>query len=105
MNYNPNPKADFAASADNVKNHHALVENSILRRHLEVALAEMQHRSANGTNPENFNSCAASHLRMLGAKDFLAIFMNLAEIETPTVRRDDSNLPGNVRSLVQPKKN
>lgn len=104
MNYFTTPKADFIASADNVKNHHVVVENPIVRRGIEIALAEMQRRSAAGTDPANFNACAASHLRMLGAHDFVEIFLNLGETMQPGVRTDTNNLPGNVRPMPQPNK-
>lgn len=96
MNYYPYPKSEFIQDPNAVKNHHALVENLTLRRHIEIALLEMQRRSAAGTTPSNFNECAASHLRMLGAQDFVAILLNLAETEAQATRSDNTNLPGNV---------
>ena len=99
MNYNPSTKSEFLKYHIAVKNHHELVENPVLRRHIEFALSEMQRRAAQGTPPGEFNACAAAHLRMLGAQDFLDIFLNLAEASTPTTKTDTSNLPGNVSTM------
>jgi len=105
MNYFATPKADFIASAENVKNHHVVVENPFVRKGIEVALAEMQRRAAAGTKPGDFNDCAASHLRMLGAHDFIEIFLNLGEQMQPGVRTDTTNLPGNIKVMPSAKKN
>lgn len=105
MNYNLQPKDEFQSSPDNIKNHHVVVENPAVRRGIEVALAQMQHSAAAATDPANFNACAASHLRMLGAKDFIAIFLNLAEAYAPAAKIDTTNLSGNIRQLPQVKKN
>jgi hypothetical protein len=99
MNYAPTPKAEFLKEAKNIEAHHVVVENPAVRKGLEIALAEMQHQAANGTDPANFNACAAAHLRMLGAKDFLSIFYNLAETFTPATKSDTTNLPSNVRQM------
>lgn len=98
MNYNTTPKADFLKDPVAVANHHKLVENLTLRKHMEIALLEMQRRAAAGTDTTNFNFCAASHLRILGAHDFIEVFLNLAETMAPGVRTDTTNLPGNVPS-------
>ena len=103
MNYNPTPKAEFLKDAVAVKRHHELVENDGLRLGIAVALQEMQRRAAAGTDTTNFNFCAASHLRMLGAQDFIEIFLNLGEQMQPGVRTDTTNLPGNVAAM--PRKN
>lgn len=96
MNYNTTPKADFLKDSAAVANHHKLVENLTLRKHMEIALLEMQRRAAAGTDTTNLNFCAASHLRLLGAQDFIEIFLNLAETMAPGVKTDTTNLPGNI---------
>jgi hypothetical protein len=103
MNYFPTPKAEFIKDPANIANHHKLVESPTLRKHFEVALLEMQRRAAAGTDTTNFNFCAASHLRLLGAQDYLEIFLNLAEQMQPGVKTDNVNLPGNITAL--PRKN
>jgi hypothetical protein len=103
MNYNPTPKSEFLKDPQNIKRHHAFVEDSYLRKSMEVALMEMQRRAAAGTDTTNFNFCAASHLRLLGAQDYLEIFLNLAEQMQPGVKTDNVNLPGNITAL--PRKN
>lgn len=99
MNYNPSPKAEFLKSEDNCKAHRQMVENESLRHSLEVALFEMQRRAAQYTESTNFNACAASHLRLLGAHDFIDIFLNLAEQPVAAQRTNADNLPGNVTTL------
>ena len=98
MNYNPTPQSVFLRDPELIKIHHALVEREDLRSCLNIALLEMQRRSANGTDPANFNACAASHLRILGAQDFISIFLNLAEQMQPASKTDTTNLPSNTPS-------
>lgn len=94
--YNPTPKAEFLISADNLKRHHMLVENPILRDHLEVALAEYTRRqSAMDLGPD---SGAARFLRIQGAHELLDVFLNLAESPTPPSARSDFNLPHNQKT-------
>jgi hypothetical protein len=95
MNYNPSPKSQILENADAIKSHHVLVEDNILRAHFTMTLAEMQRRAAL-TDPANFNACAAAHLRMLGAQEFVDTFMNLAEAAELVTRTDKTNLAGNV---------
>ena len=104
MNYNLQPKEEFQQNAENVKTHHVVVENPAVRKGIEVALAQMQHACVASTDPANFNACAASHLRMLGAKDFIAIFLNLGETFVPAAKADTTNLPSNVRAMPQANK-
>lgn len=96
MNYNPSAKSEFIKNSQLVKNHHELVEDPRLRISLEAAMQEMQRRAAQNTEPSNFNACAASHLRLLGAQDFLDIFLNLAETPAASTRTDTANLASNV---------
>lgn len=103
MNYNPTPRTELLKNTDLVQQHHVLVENEILRTHLRLALQEMQVRATSNTPADNFNACAAAHLRMLGAQDFLDIFLNMAETETTAPRKDVGNLPGNVATLPRQK--
>jgi hypothetical protein len=104
MNYNPSPKSELATDKIAIQLHHALVEDQTLRKHFALTLAELHRRAAQHTNPGNFNECAASHLRLLGAQDFVDTFLNLAEATpVPDPRKDGENLPGNVASL--PRKN
>lgn len=101
MNYATTPKQDYLSTPDIATAHHKIVEDPAVRAALSAALAEMQHRAVSSTPADNFNACAASHLRMLGAKDLIAIFLNLCETETPAARVDGNNLPGNVRQMPQ----
>lgn len=103
MNHNPTPKAEALKDPLFVQNHHRLVEDPMMQRHINVALLEMQRRAAAGTDTTNLNFCAASHLRLLGAQDFIEIFLNLAEQMQPGVRTDTTNLPGNISKLPSQK--
>ena len=97
-NYNPSPKADFQSDPKNVENHRAVVTNPVVRKGLEVALAQMQRQIADSAPPE-MGACAAAHLRCLGAHDLLAIFYGLADASMPTVvRADRDNLAGNKKN-------
>jgi hypothetical protein len=99
MNYNPTPKSEFVKSPENIKAHHALLEDAVLRKHLEVALSELGRRIADNSPPE-MGACAAAHLRMLGAHDFVEIFLNLGETVVLQVKGDNLNLPSNVKSMT-----
>jgi hypothetical protein len=103
MQRNPSPRSEFLSSADAVKAHHELIESPALAVALEVTMSEMQRRAAVGTDATNFNQCAASHLRMLGAQEFMDVLLNLAETEVAKPRQDNSNLPGNVATLPRGK--
>lgn len=96
MNKNPSPKSEFLKDSVKVKNHSLLVDNPVLQDSIAIALSEMQRRAAQNTPPENFNACAASHLRLLGAQDFLDILLNLAESTPASTRTDTANLASNV---------
>lgn len=99
MNYNPTPKSEFLKDAGLVNAHHDMVTSNLFRNSMNVALMEMQRRAAAGTDTTNFNFCAASHLRLLGAQDFIEIFLNLGEQMQPAARTDTANLPGNVSQM------
>lgn len=99
MNWNPLPKSEFMKDPELVKVHRSLVENPHLRRSLEVSLLEMSRLICDRAPADNMGACASAHLRMLGAQDFLSIFLNLAEAPAAEPRRDNANLPGNVASL------
>lgn len=99
MNYNPSPKSEFMKDAEAVKAHHILVENDHLRKSLDVSLRHMSRLICNNAPADNMGACASAHLRMLGAQDFLSIFLNLAEADAPEARKDTANLPSNVSTL------
>lgn len=103
MNYNPTPRNELMKSPEAISSHHVLVENEVLRHHLRVSLQEMQMRASANTDASNLQLCAAAHLRMLGAQDFVEIFLNLVEAPAVEAKKDSTNLPENVRSM--PRKN
>ena len=97
MNPNPSPKAAFLADPEMVSNHRAIVSNEVIRRSFDVALMEMSRRLANSTKPDEMVHCASAHLRMLGAQDFVEVFMNLAENPIATTRAETGNLSTNTK--------
>jgi len=105
MNHNPSPKTELLKSPEVVKRHAAFASDDWLRAHLKIALQEMQYRASAGTDPQNFNMCAASLLRLMGAQEFVETFLNLAEAPTVAAKSDSTNLPGNVTSLNAGRKN
>lgn len=94
MNYNPTPKSQFAGVPENVKKHHALVQDDRLRYAMDCALADY-NRQLCSMNATDLGSCASLHLRMKGAQELAEIFFNLAEV--PAIPKLDvvGNLPGN----------
>ena len=102
MNYNPIPKSEFIKNSAAAKAHSVMAASETLQTGVSVALLEMSRRLCNANPADNMGACAAGHLRMLGAQDFLEIFLNLAEVQQPAKKTDSTNLPSNVRSLTQP---
>lgn len=98
MNYNPTPKAEFLLDPKSVQDHHVLVMNEILRKHLNVALLEYQRRQS-ALNAVDLGSCASCYLREKGATEFVALFLNLAETVDLPITSDTLNLPSNVKPL------
>lgn len=103
MNYNPSHRVELCQSSEAVTAHHVLVENEILRRHLNVALLEYQQRLYRLTKPD-LGSCASCQLKMDGVQEFLELFYNLCETSQASPRTDSTNLPGNVKPMA-PKRN
>lgn len=95
MNRNPSPKSEFLKNTDAVKGHARLLDDPYFITSLDTALAEMQRQVSMNCPYDNFNACAAGHLRMLGAQDLVHILLNLAETSTPDTPRAVGNLPLN----------
>lgn len=98
MNKNPSPKSEFLKNTDAVNGHSRLMDDPYFLNSLDTSLAEMQRQVSMNCPADNFNACAAGHLRMLGAQDYIHILKNLGEATPATVARDTSNLPGNLPS-------
>jgi hypothetical protein len=103
MQFNPAPKTEFQSTPKNLEDHHVIVQNPAVRKGVEVALAQMQRMIADTTQPD-MGACAAAHLRVLGAHDFIQTFYQLAEMPDLSVKAPVGNLPGNIRNLNQPSK-
>ena len=88
---NPSPKQRFIESKDLVSKHRDLVASSQFQMAADLALLEYQ-RQLSMTPFDNYNACAAAHMRMTGAQEFLQQFRNLAETVVPPKREVGGNL-------------
>lgn len=95
MNFNPSPKSVLQNDPNLVKIHRALVEREDLHKSINVALLQIS-REICELAPTDMGSCAAAHLRMLGAQEFVKVFLNLAETPMASIRTESGNLPSNV---------
>lgn len=75
---NPSPKQKFQQTPANIHAHRELMQNDDFERGVEAALLEYQSLLSR-TDPFNFNQCAAAHLRIQGAQEFLHQLRHLAE--------------------------
>src|SRR5512143_438673 len=88
---NPSPKARFLDAPLHITKHRDMLQLPEFDRAITFALLEYQATLSKG--PLDFNSCAAAHLRIQGAQEFIHILRNLAEAPTPlTGARTDGNL-------------
>lgn len=97
-NYCPTPREEFIKHNDHVAAHHTVVENAHVRRSIEVALSEYALRQTR-LSATDLGGCAACHLRLQGAHEFIRLFYNLCETEQVTPRTDTTNLPSNVKPV------
>lgn len=88
---NPSPAAVFRCSARAVKDHHSMVETNTFEDAIRFALLEYQHKLS-AVQMDNFNQCAAHHLKITGAQEFVRILRNLADTETPPPAQSTGNL-------------
>ena len=85
----PNPRAQFQSSGDNVSKHRDMIGSPVFERALHFALLQYQADLCQDDN--NLNECAARHLRIRGAMEFVRVLRLLAETPTiPTVKRQDN---------------
>lgn len=88
---NPSPKARFLDAPLHITKHRDMLQLPEFDRAITFALLEFQAILSKG--PLDFNTCAASHLRIQGAQEFIGILRNLAEAPTTlAVERRDGNL-------------
>src|SRR6266446_9571429 len=91
LNPNPTPKGEFVSSADNLKAHHALIEQPAFERAIITALAEFTRQAAMST-PGDATPAAAQMFRIQGAHAFVDVLMHLAETPTNIVQVPRGNL-------------
>lgn len=94
---NPTPKARFLANKTETQAHQNLMTRADFQHSIDVALMEYQHRLSFQTPDKEFNACAASHLKMLGAIQFVDTLKRLSQVETPAPVRQSDNLDHNVK--------
>lgn len=83
---NPSPKARFLANKTAVQAHNSFTKNEHFQQSLDFTLLEYQARLAKQSQEGNFNSHAASDLKMRGAMEFIQVFKELGfEIMQPTI--------------------
>ena len=99
-NYNPTPKEVFCSKPQNVTEHHVLVENDIIRRSLDAAMAQYTRVQASQQVADLGSGCMA-FMRLQGAQEFVHLFYNLCETQQVSQGRDDFNLPSNVKAMPQ----
>ena len=100
MNYNPKPRDVFKQDSTQVADHHVLVENPILRRSVDTALADYARRCAS-SQAADLGTAAGWFLKIQGAHDLVETLYNLAESEAAPSPVDNLNLSGNTRTLVK----
>jgi hypothetical protein len=88
---NPSPKQRFIGIKDLVSKHRDLVASEQFQLAADFALLEYQ-RALSMTSFDNYNACAAAHMRMTGALEFLQQFRNLGETVAPIKRDPAGNL-------------
>jgi len=78
---NPTPKSRFTAAEQNIKDHHALLENPAFQKAEDFALLSYQRSLAKtvGTDPNPQVAAVVAGLKLTGVQEFLAEFHNLAE--------------------------
>lgn len=94
---NPSPKARFLTSKTETQAHRSLMQRADLQRSLDVALMEYQGQLAVRTADKEFNHCAAAHLKMVGALEFINTLKNLDVVSVSTTTRPNDNLDHGVR--------
>lgn len=78
----PSPKQRFQESQQNVSHHRELIQRNEFQRACDFAMMQYQGElAANST--DNFNVCAAAHLKITGALEFIRVFRLLGEQVIP----------------------
>lgn len=98
MNYNPTPKNQFLQDEAGKKLHREFMEDESLRSNIATALLEYDRKQAT-LIAQDLGGAAACHFRVQGAHEFVEVLMNLSETITIPPATDQSNLPGNIRSM------
>ena len=87
---NPTPKQKFAETPMRVSRHRQLIESEAFDQAADAAMPEYE-RQLSMVPFDNFNACAAAHLRKVGAHEFLQTFRNLCETPTtPMIKLNDN---------------
>jgi len=88
---NPTPKQRFQSNPKALTSHRDLIASDQFQQSTDFALLEFE-RQLSMVPFDNFNACAAAHLRKVGAHEFLSVLRNLAESSVPEAAKGDGNL-------------
>lgn len=88
---NPTPKQRFQEIKNVPTGHRDLIQLAQFQLSVDFALLEYE-RQLSMVPFDNFNACAAAHLRKVGAHEFLSVLRNLAESSVPEAAKGDGNL-------------
>jgi hypothetical protein len=80
---NPQPKARFQESSQNISKHRDMVESTEFQRACDFALLQYTALMTQ-TALDNFNIAAACHFKLAGAQEFILTLRTLAESATPS---------------------
>lgn len=89
---NPSPKQVFQSDSARVKKHADLIARPELREALDVALRQYLRQCSTVSCEAHTPEAASFAWRLAGAQELVNIFYGLADITTPSVRRDPDNL-------------
>lgn len=88
---NPTPKQRFQSNPKLLTPHRDLVASPAFELSVDYAMLEYE-RQLSLVPFDNFNACAAAHLRKVGAHEFLQVLRNLAESSVPETPKPIGNL-------------
>ena len=85
------PKQRFQLHEESVKSHNSMVGEYNFRQSIDHAILQYQYQlSLHGG--AGFNDCAASHIKMQGALEFINVLCNLGRQKIEVKRTDPLNL-------------
>lgn len=83
------PKRDFQEHADQLKAFRAIIDNPVLQEGIKAALLHYQDLLTHKSSNEPVESAANYH-RSCGAREYVGVLLNLAELSSPSTARPDT---------------